>query len=538
MTRRQRREAERAAQAQREAEARAATRVEARGPAAEREAIRDGAGASSTGPGSRQTMVGAHAAGESEVAPMTRRARRAAARTTSSPPDPSASGTPPLPSSPPSPGAAGTPHGEPRIGADSRAGQAPSTSPGDRQDPRPQSTVTVPSPSSPSRTAAPPLYSRTTPTAPLASSTSSGRPGPAAPSAGAAAWDDIISSPIPAPEGMPMRPRTRRRGNGSESAPAAEPTPAPEAPAHGANSRTRSAPPERDLTPTVETIKPSWHGDERFNASRSVRRRSGAGWAGRISVMTVLGLVTVVAPISARLSADPLATAAGAQAAAPSAAASAPASSVAAAVLGSDADVDSSSDSELSDVPDAATLARIHDAYENAAATCASQSTGASGDTSAFTKAPEIFYPMVEGTYTISSPYGYRLHPTLGYMKLHAGQDFAAPVGTPIYAAAAGKVVTAGMDEGVGTVTIEHNIDGQIWYTSYLHMYEDGIYVKVGDTVEAGQLIAGVGNTGRSSGSHLHFEVRTKNDTADESTVDPQKWLDDHHAAELSTDCS
>ena len=69
MTRRQRREAERAAQAQREAEARAATRVEARGPAAEREAIRDGAGASSTGPGSRQTMVGAHAAGESEVAP-------------------------------------------------------------------------------------------------------------------------------------------------------------------------------------------------------------------------------------------------------------------------------------------------------------------------------------------------------------------------------------------------------------------------------------------------------------------------------------
>ena len=98
--------------------------------------------------------------------------------------------------------------------------------------------------------------------------------------------------------------------------------------------------------------------------------------------MTVLGLVTVVAPISARLSAAPLATAAaGAQAAAPSAAASAPASSVAAAVLGSDADVDSSSDSELSDVPDAATLARIHDAYENAAATCASQSTGASGVT-------------------------------------------------------------------------------------------------------------------------------------------------------------
>ena len=94
------------------------------------------------------------------------------------------------------------------------------------------------------------------------------------------------------------------------------------------------------------------------------------------------------------------------------------------------------------------------------------------------------------------------------------------------------------MDDGAGTVTIEHQIDGQTWYTSYLHMYEDGIYVKVGDTVTAGQLIAGVGNTGRSSGSHLHFEVRTKNDTADESTVDPEKWLEDHHAAELSTDCT
>ena len=295
----------------------------------------------------------------------------------------------------------------------------------------------------------------------------------------------------------------------------------------------------RDLTPTVENIHSSWECNDERIVAPAPRRRTGAGWAGRISVLTVLGLVTVIAPISTRVSPSPLASAAlNTQSETPAPEASAPASSVAAAVLGSDADVDSPSDSDLSNVPDAATRTRIREARENAVVTCSPQTGGASGDTSAFNKAPEIFFPMISDTYTVSSPYGYRLHPTLGYMKLHAGQDFAAPVGTPIYAAAAGKVVFAGMDDGAGTVTIEHQIDGQTWYTSYLHMYEDGIYVKVGDTVTAGQLIAGVGNTGRSSGSHLHFEVRTKNDTADESTVDPEKWLEDHHAAELSTDCT
>ena len=94
------------------------------------------------------------------------------------------------------------------------------------------------------------------------------------------------------------------------------------------------------------------------------------------------------------------------------------------------------------------------------------------------------------------------------------------------------------MVDGTGTVTIKHDIDGQVWYTSYLHMYEDGIYVHVGDKVNAGQLIAAVGSTGRSTGAHLHFEVRPANDDADESTVDPTVWLTEHHAVELTTDCS
>ena len=289
--------------------------------------------------------------------------------------------------------------------------------------------------------------------------------------------------------------------------------------------------------------KPEAHRDSSTGPApaRPARRRTGSGILGRTAVLSVLAVATVLAPSSSPLDNTPLASAAmkmhsnGSATQSP-AAGGTKASSVASAVLGSD-DLDEDSDTQLSNVPDAATRARIREAFQNAAKTCSS-ATGASGDTTAFSTKPQLFYPMLPGTYEISSEYGYRTHPTLGYRKLHAGQDMAAPVGTPIYAAAAGTVTTAGMVDGTGTITIKHEIDGQVWYTSYLHMYEDGIHVKVGDTVTAGQMIAGVGNTGRSSGSHLHFEVRTKDDTADESTVEPWGWLKQHNAVELTTNCS
>ena len=289
--------------------------------------------------------------------------------------------------------------------------------------------------------------------------------------------------------------------------------------------------------------KPDTHRDSSTGPApaRPIRRRTGSGILGRTAVLSVLAVATVLAPLSSHLDNTPLASAAmkmhpsGSATQSP-AAGGTKASSVASAVLGSD-DLDDDSDTQLSNVPDAATRARIREAFQNAAKTCSS-ATGASGDTTAFSSKPQLFYPMLPGTYEISSEYGYRTHPTLGYRKLHAGQDMAAPVGTPIYAAAAGTVTTAGMVDGTGTITIKHEIDGQVWYTSYLHMYEDGIHVKVGDTVTAGQMIAGVGNTGRSSGSHLHFEVRTKDDTADESTVEPWGWLKQHNAVELTTNCS
>ena len=289
--------------------------------------------------------------------------------------------------------------------------------------------------------------------------------------------------------------------------------------------------------------KPEAHRDSSTGPApaRPARRRTGSGILGRTAVLSVLAVATVLAPLSSHLDNTPLASAAmkmhsNGSATQTPAAGGTKASSVASAVLGSD-DLDEDSDTQLSNVPDAATRARIREAFQNAAKTCSS-ATGASGDTTAFSSKPQLFYPMLPGTYEISSEYGYRTHPTLGYRKLHAGQDMAAPVGTPIYAAAAGTVTTAGMVDGTGTITIKHEIDGQVWYTSYLHMYEDGIHVKVGDTVTAGQMIAGVGNTGRSSGSHLHFEVRTKDDTADESTVEPWGWLKQHNAVELTTNCS
>ncbi|NCD19243.1 MAG: M23 family metallopeptidase [Actinobacteria bacterium] len=122
------------------------------------------------------------------------------------------------------------------------------------------------------------------------------------------------------------------------------------------------------------------------------------------------------------------------------------------------------------------------------------------------TEAPEITVvrPMAEGTYRNTSQYGPR------WGSIHTGTDFAARVGTPIFAIADGTVVHAGggKDGRSGQlVIIHHVIDGQDVWSWYGHMYSDGVYVAEGETVKAGQVIAGVGSNGRSSGPHLHFEI-------------------------------
>lgn len=103
----------------------------------------------------------------------------------------------------------------------------------------------------------------------------------------------------------------------------------------------------------------------------------------------------------------------------------------------------------------------------------------------------------------VSSPFGYRWHPTTGEWSMHRGVDLSAPKGTPIYASRSGVVTAATYNSISGNyVTINHQ-DG---YSSvYMHMTHD--VVEVGEYVKAGQLIGYVGSTGRSTGPHLHFGI-------------------------------
>ncbi|AFY47521.1 metalloendopeptidase-like membrane protein [Nostoc sp. PCC 7524] len=103
-----------------------------------------------------------------------------------------------------------------------------------------------------------------------------------------------------------------------------------------------------------------------------------------------------------------------------------------------------------------------------------------------------------------SSPFGWRVHPILGYRRFHAGLDFAASYGSTIRAADSGTVIFAGWYGGYGkAVIIDH---GRGITTLYAHSSE--LYVTEGQTVQRGQAIAAVGSTGLSTGPHLHFEVR------------------------------
>ena len=109
----------------------------------------------------------------------------------------------------------------------------------------------------------------------------------------------------------------------------------------------------------------------------------------------------------------------------------------------------------------------------------------------------------------ITSGFGMREHPILGYSKMHAGVDFGLPYGTPIRAAGSGVIEIAGRAGGYGKlVRIKH---ARGYETLYAHMSRVATGISVGTRVNQGQVIGYVGSTGRSTGPHLHYEVRINN---------------------------
>lgn len=115
----------------------------------------------------------------------------------------------------------------------------------------------------------------------------------------------------------------------------------------------------------------------------------------------------------------------------------------------------------------------------------------------------------------MTSPYGWRVHPVLGTKKLHAGMDLGVGIGTPIYALADGEVIYSGWMSGYGNVIM---IDHGSLTSVYAH--NSSLVGKAGQKVKGGQLISYSGNTGLSSGPHLHFEVRKENG----ETIDPKPY--------------
>ncbi|WP_114522373.1 M23 family metallopeptidase [Altererythrobacter sp. ZODW24] len=117
----------------------------------------------------------------------------------------------------------------------------------------------------------------------------------------------------------------------------------------------------------------------------------------------------------------------------------------------------------------------------------------------------------------LSSSFGYRRDPITGGGAMHSGMDFKGPLGSPIYSAAVGTISFAGYKGGYGKVIeIDH---GNGLMTRYAHLSR--FSARVGDAVNAGSLIGAMGSTGRSTGSHLHFEVRINN-----RAVNPRPFME------------
>ena len=139
---------------------------------------------------------------------------------------------------------------------------------------------------------------------------------------------------------------------------------------------------------------------------------------------------------------------------------------------------------------------------------------------------PSLQWP-VDPSSPISDGFGPRVSPCSGCSSDHEGVDFAAGSGTPVRAIAAGVVVETNNPGWTALgihVAIKHVIDGQTVTSAYGHMQAGSMPLHVGDIVFAGEPIGRVGNTGASTGAHLHFEIRV----GGTAPVDPSAWMHSH----------
>ena len=123
----------------------------------------------------------------------------------------------------------------------------------------------------------------------------------------------------------------------------------------------------------------------------------------------------------------------------------------------------------------------------------------------------------ITGNFRQSSGFGNRTDPFTGGRAFHAGMDFAAPTGTPVFSAGKGVVTFVGTKSGYGNVVEVTHENGLV--TRYGHL--SSFLAKEGQAVNTGTPIAKVGSTGRSTGAHLHFEVRKA-----DSAINPKQFLD------------
>lgn len=117
----------------------------------------------------------------------------------------------------------------------------------------------------------------------------------------------------------------------------------------------------------------------------------------------------------------------------------------------------------------------------------------------------------------VTSPFGPRKHPILGYSRMHKGVDFGAPTGTPVFAAGDGVVETADRNGGYGNYILIHHDDGYDTAYAHLQAFVDGL--KPGERVRQGDVVGFVGTTGLSTGPHLHYEVHVGDEAVDPDSV-------------------